>query len=351
MKKLLKFIGGVLLLVVLLAAAFIGYLTVTEYRPDKVEPLTVENAADKVFDKDSFTVLTFNAGYCALGKDSDFFMDGGTQVRPDSARTVEESFQWLCEFLNDTAPDFTLLQEIDSGSTRSYGIDEMTGLYETLDTSASYAYNYKCDFVPYPWPPIGKVRSGLMTTTDYKVSEASRVSLPCPFSWPVSAANLKRCLLVSRVPIDDTDKELVLVNLHLEAYDDGEGKAAQTSQLLTLLNNEYARGNYVIAGGDFNQSFPDAEFSYPNTHPENYLPGSLNEKDLKDGWRYAWDTSAPTCRLLNQPYDPTDTEGTQYYVIDGFLVSPNLEIESVKTLDEGFEYSDHNPVLLTVSLK
>ena len=35
-----------------------------------------------------------------------------------------------------------------------------------------------------------------------------------------------------RVPIEGTDRELVLVNLHLEAYDDGEGKIAQTRQLL-----------------------------------------------------------------------------------------------------------------------
>ena len=50
------------------------------------------------------------------------------------------------------------------------------------------------------------------------------MQLPCPFSWPTRIANLKRCLLVERIPIADSDKELVLVNLHLEAYDDGEGK-------------------------------------------------------------------------------------------------------------------------------
>lgn len=47
------------------------------------------------------------------------------------------------------------------------------------------------------------------------------------------------------------------MNLHLEAYDDGEGKEAQTAMLLQILQEEYVKGNYVIAGGDFNQSFPD----------------------------------------------------------------------------------------------
>jgi len=39
-----------------------------------------------------------------------------------------------------------------------------------------------------------------------------------------------------------------------------------------------------------------------------------------------------------------------YYVIDGFIVSPNISIMSVETLDESFRYADHNPVKLRVTL-
>lgn len=31
-------------------------------------------------------------------------------------------------------------------------------------------------------------------------------------------------------------------------------------------------------------------------------------------------------------------------VIDGFVVSPNVQVQSVTTTDLGFEYSDHHPV-------
>lgn len=58
----------------------------------------------------------------------------------------------------------------------------------------------------------------------------------------------------------------------------------------------------------------------------------------------------PTCRLLNQPYDP-DSEDTQYYVIDGFILSPNVELIGVETIDAGFVNSDHNPVYLEAALK
>ena len=58
----------------------------------------------------------------------------------------------------------------------------------------------------------------------------------------------------------------------------------------------------------------------------------------------------PSCRLLDRPYDPADTENNQYYVIDGFIVSPNVTVSTVETLDLGFQNADHNPVCITVSL-
>jgi hypothetical protein len=71
---------------------------------------------------------------------------------------------------------------------------------------------------------------------------------------------------------------------------------------------------------------------------------------LSDGWQFAYDLSTPSCRLLNQPYDPSDTENTQYYVIDGFILSPNVELLDVSGLNLGFENSDHNPVQISVNL-
>ena len=162
--------------------------------------------------------------------------------------------------------------------------------------------------------------------------------------------NLKRCLLVSYIPLADSDRYLVVVNLHLEAYDGGAGNAAQMEELKQFLTEEYEKGNYVIAGGDFNQNFPGAAEDYPNTHTALWNPGMLEASMIPDGFSLAYDLSVPSCRLDNQPYDAADTENTQYYVIDGFILSPNVRSDRVKTLDEGFADSDHNPVCLTVTL-
>ena len=296
-------------------------------------------------------MLNWNVGYAGLGRNEDFFMDGGKRSKPDEPDVVYAYLDGIMKTIREQAPDLVLLQEVDADSGRTYEIDERPYLETDMDNTA-FAMNYSCPFVPVPWPPIGKVNSGLFTMTrDLKIESAERISLPCPFSWPLRIANLKRCLLVSHLPVEGSDRELVLVNLHLEAYDDGEGKIAQTNQLRDFIEAEYAKGNYVIAGGDFNQVFPGSLDVYPNTHPENWEPGVLDEKLLPEGWTLAYDLSAPTCRLLNQPYDPADTEGTQYYVIDGLILSPNVKLGSAETVDAGFENSDHNPVKIAVTLE
>lgn len=356
-KKILLGIGVVLGVILLAAAGLIGWLTVREYRPAAVEDIA--DAQDSGAQRsltvgDSLTVLSQNTGYCGLGAQSDFFMDGGSQVNPTRDH-INANVAGIGSLLEDQGPDICFLQEVDTDSSRSYDANQRAYYYSTMRDGAkgpccdAYALNYSCDFVPYPLPPIGKVHSGLQTISTFPVDQSQRIALPCPFSWPVRVANLKRCLLVSYVPLEGTDKQLVLVNLHLEAYDDGEGKAAQTKMLMDVLTAEYDKGNYVIAGGDFNQTFPGALDAFPVKDPTLWTPGVLEEDILPEGWQFACDLTVPSCRLLNHPYDP-DPEGNQFYVIDGFILSPNVELDGVETLDNQFQYTDHNPVLAHVTL-
>ncbi len=343
-KGFFKAILALVLIVVIAAGGLIGYLSVKEFKPADTQEVAVEGNGSGTA-ADALSVLSWNVGYAGLGKGSDFFMDGGENTRSADEATVKAYLKGIETVIADQNADIIMLQEVDSDSTRTYGINEV----EKLAVGASaYALNYSCPFVPFPWPPIGKVNSGLLTFTDYPIISASRIALPCPFSWPIRVANLKRCLLVTRIPAQN-DRELVMINLHLEAYDSGEGKIAQTKALKDFIESEYAKGNYVIAGGDFNQEFPGALDVYPNTH-EEWMPGTLEDDMLPEGWSFVYDTDTPTCRLLNQPYNPADAAGTQYYVIDGFIVSPNVLSAKATTIDAGFEYSDHNPVRLEVTL-
>ena len=347
--KIIKVLLGLLLLVVLAAGGLLGYLSLTEYRPDDIELLEVVQAArkDNVRVGERLDVLSFNTGYCGLGREQDFFMDGGSMVRPRSEEDVRANLNGILSELVRQNVDIYLLQEVDFDSWRSYYTNQADTYRHGLSLNMAYAYNFKCEFVPYPWPPLGKVESGLVTFTGLNVTEATRESLPVPFSWPVSMANLKRCLLIERVPVEGTDRELVIINLHLEAYDDGEGKRAQTEQLMQILAAEYRNGNYVIAGGDFNQTFEGAA-SYPLLDESFWQPSKVYVSDLPNGFSFVYDDATPTCRLLNKPYDG-ERKNAQFYVIDGFIVSDNLKVNLIETVDLNFQYSGHNPVLLQVT--
>lgn len=352
---ILRMALGLALAAAVLAAGGLGYLTVTEYSPAYAENAdrgSVNALAQVDFDK-TYRIISFNTGYGGLGEDADFFMDGGTGVNPASQEVVLDNMSGIERILSEADADFLLLQEVDTDSDRSFGQNQWLRYENTLKHYESrFALNYSCDYVPYPFTePMGAVHSGLATYSRYDIHSATRYSLKNQFEWPERVAQLKRCLLVSRLPVlvaeGQAPVELVLINLHLEAYSDDAVRVAQFKQLMELMEAEYAKGNFVVAGGDFNQSFPDATDRYPLLDRDYWSPGEL--KSLKNDWQYAYDDRRPTCRLLNEAYDPRDPD-TQFYIIDGFILSPNVELKTVYTMDEDFVYSDHNPVYMEFSL-
>ncbi len=341
---------GVALVIGILGLGQIGYLTVTEYTPAYAETADrgSVNRSETITSR-SLSLLSFNTGYGGLGADADFFMDGGKGVLPEDQDLVESNVEGIKGILSVAEADFIFLQEVDVDSTRSFGNNQWLKYeYDLKEYESRFALNYSCEYVPFPVKtPLGKVESGLATYSSYDILSSTRYSQPNGFTWPARVANLKRCLLVTRIPIEDSEQQLVLINVHMEAYDDDEVRDAQTRQLMELMKDEYSKGNFVVAGGDFNQTFPNCD-KYEVKDPELWSPAKLSR--ISGGFRYAYDDSKPTCRLLNQPYDP-DSEATQYYVIDGFVVSPNVTIDEVETMDYDFIYSDHNPVRLRFTLK
>lgn len=348
-KIVLKTIGIILGVVVVAGVGAVAYLTIREYRPEAVESIDYRGGKDKVTAGGSLSILTYNTGYAGLDETEDFFMDGGTEVQPDSKEQVESNLSGISDLLKEQDADVYFLQEVDRDSKRSYHLDEMDYYENALGKSGAFACNFKCDFVPYPLPPIGKVESGLVSVTDFMVSDASRISLPESFTWPVKTCNLKRCMLEMRLPVEGEDAELVLINFHLEAYDDGEGKIAQSKMLAEKLEEEYQKGNYVIAGGDFNQVFDIMADKYPAIDKEGWVPGVISEDSLPEHFSFAVDGTYPTCRLLNKPYTG-DYKTSQVYVLDGFIVSDNLEVKNVGVINTDFKHADHQPVRLEVKL-
>ena len=351
--KIFRVLGVIILVIVILAGGLLAFLSITEYKPEGVESVQVEGEKSKVLTAaDHLTVMTWNLGYGALGDNADFFMDGGKSVQTVDMERLEQNLDGIQLEIWDASPDILLLQEVDRDSTRSLGVNEFEWLQQGMTGyTSAFANNFKVAFLPYPIPPIGTVDSGIATFSAYQIREASRVQLPIPFSWPMRMANLKRCLLVSRIPVAESEHELVVVNLHLEAFDDGEGKEAQTQALAQFLAQEAAKGNYVIAGGDFNQIFSSEDANAYPLREGVWHPGRIDVEQIGGSWQFLMDADVPTCRSLDQPLEGAERENFQYYLIDGFIISDNFNVEYMETLDLGFKCSDHNPVVLRLSLR
>ena len=338
----ITFIGGVLIF----ASATTLKVKDTEEMPIKGEITT------KVDKNEAIHILIWNMGYGALDERQDCYWDGGKGVDGESKEIVQENVDAIKSKIKELDPDIFMVQEIDVDSKRSYYIDELASLEETFPNTSyenSFARNFKAGLVPLPlYNMTGKVDAGIGTFSKFDITASTRVQLPIPFSWPMKLFNLKRCLLVERMPIQDTDKELVIVNLHLEAYDDGEGKAKQLAMMMGLLQEEYEKGNYVIAGGDFNQTFSTTNYEkYPKG--DNFVCPVIDASNYPS-FTFKMDDTYPTCRSLITPYVNVDKDTFTYYMIDGFVVSNNITINTIETLNLGFKNTDHNPVSMSVSL-
>jgi endonuclease/exonuclease/phosphatase family metal-dependent hydrolase len=353
--KLLKPILRALLLLVVLAVLYVGgmiaYAWATDYLPESRESVSINTIGEPLpsLEKDSLMLFNWNIGFGGLGKESDFFYDGGKQVRM-SEEIVKKNVKGIREAIETHAAeaDFILLQEVDLNSLRSHRINEVDYLSEALSGYAqSFGKNYDVKFVPVPFTnPLGGVLSGVSSWSRYLPAEATRYNFEGNYSFPNYLFFLDRCYLLNRFPLPN-GKELVVINTHNSAYDDGTLKQKQMQQMQQVLNAEYAAGNYVIVGGDWNQYPPDFKgvrgYSPGTSDPRFFVPKTYPA----EGWQWAVDRSIPTNRALKAPFNP-DT--TTQKVIDFYLISPNVELLKVEGVDLNFEHSDHQPVKLWVRL-
>ena len=112
---------------------------------------------------------------------------------------------------------------------------------------------------------------------------------------------------------------------------------------------DYDKGNFVIAGGDWNQNPPGYQpgGNY-NGHKFFKSEVQMNPDFMPAGWNWAYDNSAPTNRQNYQAYIKGENGTT---CLDYYLTSPNVEILETRVIDLEFVNSDHNPVFLKIRLK
>ncbi|MCX6334477.1 MAG: hypothetical protein NT092_09250 [Bacteroidia bacterium] len=359
LKKILLTFVAIILFLVLCFAGLIIYAHFSDYKPEEKTVLFSTGKTGKLDDSLVISLMTWNIGYCGLDKNMDFFYDGGTKVATPEDQCLK-NLDAIKKYIrgNDTI-DFFLIQEVDMDSKRSYHIDQYRSLGNMVpEYFPFFARNYDVFFVPVPpLNPMGAVLSGLATYSYFQPSSSVRYQFPGEYGFPTQLFMLDRCFMVNRYPLRN-GKELLVINTHNEAFDPGEIRKAQMTYLKKFLLAEYARGNYIITGGDWNQTPPDfkPEFSGNKVNSDqmamdsDYLPSEwkwvYDSKTPSNKWVY--DSKTPSNRTVKAAYNSATTTTT---VIDLFLLSPNISVISAECIKLNFENSDHNPVRIKVRLK
>lgn len=375
-KKIIKAVCFTLLsavlLFVLIAGGYVGYVALQYYRIEDNLALEIVNCPQSSVEADTeYSVVSYNLGFGAYSPEYTFFMDtgvmdDGTEVagvyaKGISKEDVQKNVDGQIEAAKNLNADFYLFQEADERADRSYKINMCKQLRDNLLQYGSvYAENFHTANLLYPFnDPIGISNAGIMTFSRFNVHSAVRRSFPINSSFIDKLFDLDRCFSISYLPVAGKDAKLALINLHMSAYDKGGTvRAEQLKMLNEVLSDERLKGNYVVAGGDFNHCLiadnfaTDEEalsyFASKQKTPDWVKNSVLHQNEIAEGFMLVASMNEATCRGADIPYE----KGVNFTtVIDGFIVSDNVEVISNATVDTQYAYSDHNPVKMSFKLK
>lgn len=336
-------IGALLLYVILV-------IFINRYRPNgnKIEYLNSPNQLDK-FSAPTITLSIWNIGYAGLGKDSDFITDGGQNWFPPSKQAVRKNLTGIQKTLEKppiSTAHITMLQEVSVKSPLSFWVPVRKILLQHF-SKCHTIYRPDISSKGLPWPL--DIAHGTMTLSRAEPRLTQIVKLPAEPTFLGGVIKRNYALLVSRFPIRNTKAEWVIVNLHLAAFDPkGATRHKQLETVMAFAKTEYQKGNFVVMGGDWNMALTPSDFPHTTDLDKLFWLVTLPKKSIPTGWKVTCDPTTPTVRTNYQPY----VKGQNYTaIIDGFIASPNVQIDTIQTTNTSFIHTDHMPVTATFSTK
>ena len=325
----------VLLLALALAVWLVNRLTPIDFGAIRSTPAPEPRTAG-----DTLSVLTWNIGFAGLGARADFIIDGGKHLRALRRHEIDEA----AEAIGDTLPGFDaeviLLQEMAGPGFLTRGVDVRKSVLSRL---AQHGTHFWADFRTLLIPPPLRIEHGMLTAATLRDGAPKILELPQDARLYGGALKKYYAGLMTTYPIGDTGRNWVLINIHLSAFDEGaRTRANQIYALKEIARKAYARGDHVIIGGDWNLRLSPAAFPHTTAAKDLFWVHDVPADALPEGWHWAVDHTVPTVRTMQKPF----VRGENFtFVIDGFAVSPNVEILDVTATDLGFEQTDHHPVL------
>lgn len=363
LKKVIKPILLIFIGFIFIILSYIAYLELNYYRIQNGQLLEIKNELKQKIDTNtSYSALTYNVGYGAYNQDFSFFMDysyekegnklvQGKYGKAMSKEHVLQNVENSISIMEKLDSDFILLQEVDQKAYRSFFVDMLDEISSKFKNHTySFALNFHSKFLAYPLNDMhGNVDSGLLNLSKFKMTSSERISLPVSKKFIDKFFDLDRCFVVNKIPTNN-NKNLILINVHLSAYDKG---GLIRKKQLEILNNyikkEYEKGEYIIVAGDFNHDYANSKSSFMGNKEIPSWIFELKNEDLSSGFSLVIPDNShevASCRSADEVFN----EKTSYQcIIDGFFISDNIKAEA-KIIDTKYIASDHNPVLLNFQL-
>lgn len=328
-------------LIIILFVFYLLFVVLVNKSSKPSTKITILNEPKNIvgFLEKEISITIWNIGYAGLGKNSDFITDGGKRFFPPSYSEVKKNLAGIKKLLKNLSSDIYMLQEVSEKSPLSFLIPVRAQIiYLFPKFLAVFRGDIASKYLPWPL----KVNHGTLTIA--KARSLSNRVVNLPFEPNLMLGVLKRNygLLVTHFAIKNSDKQWVIVNLHLSAFDEnGATRQKQFDAVFAFAQEEYQKGNYVILGGDWNMELTKSDFAHKTDKKHLFWRIEFPANHLPKGWKIGVDKKTPTVRTNYKPYIKGENHTS---IIDGFIISPNVKINSVNTLDLNFEHTDHQPV-------
>jgi endonuclease/exonuclease/phosphatase family metal-dependent hydrolase len=295
------------------------------------EDASSENKAD------TFSIITFNIGYLS-GMTNNISVDRSADLFTQNLNKSLSLFQQI-------KPDFIALQEVDINSDRSFNTNQVSEIltHQPFRFSATVV-NWNKTYVPFPYWPIrqqfGQIISGQAVLSQYPIVKNEIIPMEKPVDNPFyyNAFYLDRLAQITTIKING--KELVIINVHLEAFH-ANTRDLQVKQILKAFHT-YSQNYPVIVCGDFNSTPPGAKLPYQDDHviqtllADSEMEMAINLEQNQDNERanYTFNSDQPDKRLDYVFYNPKF-----------------IQMLDARVLHEANQVSDHLPVWMRFTFR
>jgi endonuclease/exonuclease/phosphatase family metal-dependent hydrolase len=325
MKRFLKLLLSTIAVLILAFSVF--FLWASSPTMDETDyAKLIEYDFETNIDNDSiYSIVTYNIGYLsgmtnnrAIAKPKELF-DGNMKKVVAEVKKVN--------------PDIVAFQEIDYNSARSYEVNQEEEIAKLGYNYAANGVNWDENYVPFPyWPPsmhFGKMISGQSILSKYPLKDYERIVLERVADNPFyrDALYLERLAQTTKVNLDG--REVVLINVHLEAFD----KPTRIKQFHYVLDlfKKYKDEYPTILLGDFNSEARNKEAIIQKMFA------------LEDVGNAGFNAENP-----DNTFDTKDLFKRIDYI---FYTKNSIEYVNGRVLNEFGQASDHLPVQMSFKLK